>query len=319
MASSNSGDLFLNPKVNQYGSHMVMTNVHKETKHRYINIDTRFCDYIYTNTNHYTNVNANGNTVSQSGQLLANYNFTLPDRITNVFSLSVENLELPLFINNISNSKQNNIFVITKASVPTVVSNICIPDGFYDNNVNSIVSKIATLLPNTDLAFTITGQNYVKITNNSLVSYTINFNSNGYVQPNTLNTLGSFLGFINPFYTIIAGASITAEHPFFYLPKYLYLVIDESVNGNQNSFISPLPKSIISKNIIAKILFLNGYSQGSFISTNIHIGSLLSDKRTYSGGGIDIQKINIKLIDEFGNVVSNNGIDFSFCIRIDYQ
>ena len=37
-------DLFLEPKVNQYGSHMVMTNVHKQNKTKYINIDTTFRD-----------------------------------------------------------------------------------------------------------------------------------------------------------------------------------------------------------------------------------------------------------------------------------
>ena len=31
-------DLFLDPKVKQYGSHMVMSNVHKPTKTKYVNI-----------------------------------------------------------------------------------------------------------------------------------------------------------------------------------------------------------------------------------------------------------------------------------------
>ena len=44
-------DNFLEPNVTQYGSHMVMTNVHKSSKTKYINIDTRFSDeYNYHNT-----------------------------------------------------------------------------------------------------------------------------------------------------------------------------------------------------------------------------------------------------------------------------
>ena len=35
-------DLFMGPIVNQYGSHMLMTDVKKETKTKYINIDTKF-------------------------------------------------------------------------------------------------------------------------------------------------------------------------------------------------------------------------------------------------------------------------------------
>ena len=38
--------MFLEPSVSQYGSRMVMTNVHKPTKKKYWNIDTQFCsDY----------------------------------------------------------------------------------------------------------------------------------------------------------------------------------------------------------------------------------------------------------------------------------
>ena len=37
-------DLFVGPKTNQYGGHMVMTNVVKERKKKYINVDTRFRD-----------------------------------------------------------------------------------------------------------------------------------------------------------------------------------------------------------------------------------------------------------------------------------
>ena len=37
-------NLFLEPKVKQYGSHMVMSNVNKPTKTKYVNVDTKFSD-----------------------------------------------------------------------------------------------------------------------------------------------------------------------------------------------------------------------------------------------------------------------------------
>ena len=40
----NKSDLFMEPKTQQYGNHMVMTNVHKSTKIKHISIDTKFRD-----------------------------------------------------------------------------------------------------------------------------------------------------------------------------------------------------------------------------------------------------------------------------------
>ena len=44
-------ELFLEPKVKQYGSHMVMSNVYKNTKVKYVNIDTKFRDEYNYNDN----------------------------------------------------------------------------------------------------------------------------------------------------------------------------------------------------------------------------------------------------------------------------
>jgi hypothetical protein len=40
MSEYNNMDLFLEPKTKQYGSHMVMTNVHKQSKTKLVNVDT---------------------------------------------------------------------------------------------------------------------------------------------------------------------------------------------------------------------------------------------------------------------------------------
>ena len=75
--------LFMEPTVSQYGNHMVMTNVHKETKKKKINIDTRFSDeYNLAST--------------------ASVAITLPERIPDVTSMFVSSLELPMSFYNIS-------------------------------------------------------------------------------------------------------------------------------------------------------------------------------------------------------------------------
>ena len=123
-------NLFLEPKVKQYGSHMVMTNVHKPIKTKYINLDTRFSD----------DYNDSSST---------NYNLTLPERINEIKSITVTNIELPMSFYNISSSLGNNSFQIVNHSINgsapylnametenrndnnEIVDTIIIPDGNY--------------------------------------------------------------------------------------------------------------------------------------------------------------------------------------------
>ena len=42
---------FMEPRVVENGNHMIMTNVHSETKTKYLNIDTRFQEEYNMNDN----------------------------------------------------------------------------------------------------------------------------------------------------------------------------------------------------------------------------------------------------------------------------
>lgn len=145
-------NLFLEPKVTQYGSHMVMSNVNKPTKTKYVNIDTKFSD-------EYNNFS------------VANYNITLPERINDVKSLTVANIELPMSFYNISSALGNNSFQITNLEVDTTlpyltqlstgfinsnnqfVDTIVIPDGYYTitelkTTINSQIDKVKRIPTN---------------------------------------------------------------------------------------------------------------------------------------------------------------------------
>jgi hypothetical protein len=60
------------------------------------------------------------------------------------------------------------------------------------------------------------------------------------------------------------------------------------------------------------------YPYGTILTANTFNGLLLSDQRLYAGK-TDIQKLNIQLVDEWGNVVDLNGVDFSFCLEIEHE
>ena len=298
--------LFNMPETTQYGSHMIMTNIKKESKFKYINIDTRFSD----------NYNYLDNT--------ANYNITLPDKLNNVKSMSVTNVELPVSYYNISSAIGNNIFYVTNTST-NVTTKIILPDSQY--TTSSLITAINTLLP-ANLTFNINASGYSTFTTTT-IPYTINFNvddtgdikiapGNNKLTPKF--KLGWVLGFRSLTYAMSTSKTITSEYTANIVgPKYVYLVIDEYQNGNQNSFISLLSSSLIKKNIIARVTTpYNIYPYGTVIPANLSNGLLTTDTRSYTGK-IDIQRLNIQIIDENGHIMNLNGEDVSFCLVLEYE
>jgi hypothetical protein len=309
-------DLFVGPKTNQYGGHMVMTNVHKERKTKYWNIDTRFRDdydnYSQTNT----------------GGLIPSYIFTLPESINDVKNISVCNIEIPISFFNISAALGNNSMKVGNAL-------IVIPDGFY--NSTTFKAALNTQLTGSSLTFDISLNGHTLFNNTSGSSITIQFsikpsntcltvtNKSGttsadFDKYNIKSKLGWLLGFRNISYTIPGNSTLNSESLLdLSTPRYIYLIIDEFINSNPNSFISPLPTSIINKNIIAKIsMDYYHYPFGNIIVGNFTNGYLISDVRSYSGK-VNIQKLKIQLVNEYGNPIHLNGLDFSFCLEINYE
>ena len=294
--SKYTNDLFMEPKTTQFGSHMVMTNVTKQIKTKYVNIDTRFRDeYNYLST--------------------ANYNITLPERITDVSTMTLESIEVPMSFYNISTNLGNNFFNVTyNGSITTIT----IADGNY--NVASLKTALNDALWGYDLSYNYSGSK--STLNTGTDSVTVNFavdSIGGNDKYNIKSKLGWILGFRNPSYTVTTA--ITKSEAFYDLngPKYLYLAIDEYNKGNQHSFVSPLYNSLINKNIIARISLdpaVHGF--GTILPANLKNGLLVSDLRNYTGK-IDLLKLNVQLLDENGNNMELNGLDFSFCLRVEHE
>jgi len=308
-----SKDLFLQPKVTQYGNHMVMTNVVKPTKIKYYNIDTRFRD-------DYDEYPKNPST----------YNITLPERITDVKSIMVCNAEIPLSYYNISSLFENNVFQIT-AENQNLLKTIIIRDGVYDatqlkTEVNFQLNSVGL----TDISFNILSNYSSFQTSNS--NYKIKFavKTKMTTTGNSINTdfdkysfktkLGWLFGFRNIEYSFSLSNKINSE-AFVDLngPRYLYLVVDEFNNGNQTSFLSPMHSSLLNKNILAKITpDTTHYAFSKILIANLLNGLLLTDKRSYNGT-VDLHRLKIQLVNEMGNPVNLNGLDFSFSLQVEYE
>jgi hypothetical protein len=314
-------ELFLGPKVTQYGSHMVMTQVQKEMKKKYWNIDTQFRD------DYDSYYDACFNNVTQ-------YTFSLPQAINDVKSICVMNVELPITFYNISASIGNNMFKITHNSTYYY---IVIPDGNYDTA--GITSAINSQLANqgfspTDISFAIYNGGYSKFTFNSGGgTYTFDFAvkrnitssmhtttmNNDFDKYTVKNKLGWLLGFRNITYTASTGSLQSEQLLDLNRIHYFYLVVDEFSVITPNSFISPFATSILNKNILAKIsLDEKVYPFGTVLPANYSNGHLQSDKRTYAGK-INLQRLKVQLVNEYGTPINLNGSDFSFCLEIEYE
>ena len=293
MSNFNNADLFLEPKTTQFGSHMIMSNVNRPKKTKFVNIDTRFRDeYNYLQT--------------------ANYNITLPERITEVKTMRLTNIEIPISFYNISANLGNNCFKITRSNI------VIIPDGNYtaitlSTAINNAISAFGLIYSN---------NNYGSVFNTDSGSCVIDFDVTSSGQPDKYNfksKLGWLLGFRNLTYTVTTANTVSESFLDLNGSRYLYLAIDEFNKGNQNSFVSPLSTSLINKNIIGRISMDNSqFGFGSILPANQYNGFLISDRRNYTGK-IDLLKLNVQLLNEIGIPMAMNGLDFSFCLEIEHE
>ena len=295
-------ELFTGPKMNQYGSHMVMTNVAKSSKIKYVNIDTKFRDEYNSN-------------------ITTDYNITLPERIADVRNISVTNVEVPNTFFNISENIGNNAMKLTSATSTGI---LVVRDGNYTQaslltELNA--RKTALGSPFTNLTFDASFNKITMTPSSGTFAIDFGVDSTGtFAKYNFKTRLGWLLGFRNQTYTGIT-TRLTSEYMYSLTgPRYLYLVVDEfTSNGNQKSFVAPLPSSVLAKHILARIT-LDGanYPFMSVVPATSSNGLLISDVRSYTGK-VDIQKLNVQLVNENGTPMNLNGADFSFCLQIEHE
>ena len=296
MSTSNYFDnktCFLEPKVEQFGSSMVMTNVHKPTKKRFVNIDSRFIE--------------NEPSVDQE------YTLNLSERISDVKSIRVHSVQIPMSFFNVSSILGNNSVYVDSMEVP-----INIQDSFY-SDIGSLITEINATLSSHNLHDIVVSNtnNQIMITNNSTTkSHTIYWN---YSQDKIKSSLGWILGFRKHSYIIPHGKHIISEKVYNLATiRYIYLILDEFASSLQNTFVSSLPRSSLNKNILARIeIDMNFYPFGTILRAN-EFTYLCSERRVYKGK-TDLLKLKLQLVNEWGNPIDLNGLDWGCLLEVDYE
>jgi len=280
-----------------------------------INIDTRFRPNYYTS-------------------LSSNFHVDLPLRLSGVVSLQLSALELPNTFYVISKVFGNNFFVIEIPNYNPLV--VTIPDGNYDylalqDYINLFLTNQPADAngpnPYTSIQFMVDMNTPNGTGNNGGSGKMVIGSVQGISSPQTFSLnfltdeagnedrqtplplkLGWLMGFREGYYenayTYISEGLVNLVGP-----RYIYMVVDDYNNNVNDGFYGAFTSSILNKNILARISL-----QGSVFSllTQNNL-SLITTPRQYFGP-VDIQKLQIQLLDEFGRILNLNNMDYSFCL-----
>jgi hypothetical protein len=297
-----------------------------------VNIDTRF------RANYY-------NTSS------SNFGFTMPSRITDVVSMRLASIEIPITYYVVSQYNGNSYFKIewdydSNGGIFAYRQSglVKIPDGNYEpfwedatlatdlaSTINRYIQaltgdgapgseKIKNIVYSVDRISGRSGFAWKTGSSTTPEPFKVTFGVDEYgVQDITTNLqlrLGWLLGFRVSAYQ---GDSITSEGICYMKgPRYAFLCIKDYNNSVSDYFVSAFSSSILQADIIARInltsiqqtngVYQSGQDDGSSIQIN--------RQRNYFGP-VDIERLEIKLIDEYGRVIDLNNMDWSMALTME--
>ena len=285
--------------------------LNKRTLRQNINIDTRFRENYYTT-------------------MATNFHLDLPMRLTQVVSLQLSALEMPTTFYAVSGVFGNNFFVIQiDGQDPLVVT---VPDGNYNylslqTYINQFLSTQTLNVAYQTIQFLSdintpggtgsggTGKMVVAYDSTAtppLINFSISFQTDRYGNEDRQTPLPLKLGWLMGFragYYENNTAYVSEGIIDLTGPKYIYLVIDDFNNSVNDGFYGAFTSSILNKNILARISL-----QGSVFSTFTQNNLLLVTTSRQYFGPVDIQKIQVQLLDEYGRILNLNNMDYSFCL-----
>ena len=297
------------PQLAMEESRGVINPVQRKTSEILVNVDSRFRD--------------------DQKALSTDFTISFPNLIKNIISMQVLSMEEISGFYNISDKLQNNYIGVDKGA-PADVQILKIPDGIYTPEtlvtelntqyvgLTSKVSGFEFVLENGKLIFNNGGAESVSF--HPMYYETANGGVNGVNDEESFQDLRLRLAWILGIrslggatlgdYIIANGERVTAP-TLLQLPRVSYanLVVDDFQNNFYQTVINGTNSHIQNSNIIARIGNVNSEKDGPDVD---------SPERKYFGP-VDVQKLKIQLVDEFGRIVDLNGNELSFSILLKTQ
>jgi len=314
--TSSGGTFLIEQKPTAYGQSSpsefyqgIINPLNKRILKQTLNIDTRFRENYFS---------------TQS----TNFHVDLPLRFSKVVSMQLAAFEAPSSKFVFSKALGNNFFAIRINDIEEVIT---INDGNYQSSdfityLNQIIAS-----PGGDFAKIQVSQDFyggsgsgriIFSSTDQNVNFSLNFQIDRYGNQDISTPLplklGWALGFrlgyyennntipINPPVRYVAEGLLDLQGP-----RYMYLVIDDHNNNVNNGFYSAFNSSVLNNNILARISLETPIFDLT-IQNNL---SMVTNTRQYFGP-VDIQKLDIQLIDEYGRIIDLNNMDYSFCLNL---
>jgi len=240
------------------------------------------------------------------GSSSTDFMYDFPENYKNIVSMKVTAIEIPIVWYAFSCERKNNFFTI-----PTLSKTIQIPDGNYKSD--EMITTLFTALDGTNIRFTIDTPS-TKCIFRSDSAFELSF---AVESMELYQTMGWNLGFrkesytatnIDGIWTIISESSYGSA-----FDNYFFLEIDDfQRNCITDSIISVIKpnKGYIGRNIIARIPISTSYN----IINSSNDSDRLFKTREYLGP-VRLEKLRIRLLNRFGEVISLNQNDYSIMIE----
>ena len=257
------------------------------------------------------------------------FKYTIPNEIKNVISMKLASIEIPNSWYLFSEKKKNNRFRIRiDTDNHDYCFDISVPDGNYNSEtlVDYLNKEYFYMNENDNLNDPHKFLNHIKFSINEFNNKTrfelvgdpdqeFNFSLFFMDDPNEkLNdTLGWTFGFRQMQYMNIEDFIFSEGLFDAGGDRYIYFCInDYQYNVNETNIIC-FDETTINENVLAKIPMINGKL---CLIVDENDGCSLAKTRRYNGP-VNLKRLEIKVMDKFGEIIDLNHMDFSFTLELE--
>lgn len=149
-----------------------------------------------------------------------------------------------------------------------------------------------------------------------LINFSVDYAGNSDVNTNIQLCLGWQLGFrIGVYRSKIRGSILSEGICMPSGPRYAFISIDDGKQNSEGAFLSAFSESFMDKNIISKI-YISNIMDDTSVYKPVGIQGLstqLNRTREYFGP-VDIQRLHIRILDEYGQLLDLNHMDWSMTL-----
>lgn len=280
------------------------------------------------------------------GSISTNSTYTLPQKMSNIISIDLSGIQYPNFAFSFSSAKKTNQIYIFEDDTENEAF-VTIPSGNYNFlNFPAVLEKaineqvVGSYTPGGPNRFTVSISEYTFFTTitNSTYTFTMvtNFQiynddpdyyecpdiyatryfksnpdiKNGIRPEQLFNSMGWQIGYRLNVYTGLKSYESEGHFDNTY-SDYIYFAMNDFVNNQTSNTYGVLGGSILDNNILAVIPITTPY----FTSTFDNNSNFIYKTRNYTGP-VNITKINIQLLNEFGEQINLHNTDFTFCLQV---